>query len=51
MGTLAPGYKTVTTENDPVQLNDTAVLIPTPPLLNQADLVAHFEGLNTRLSM
>ena len=51
MGTLAAGYKTVATENDPVKFKDTAVIIPTPPLLNQADLVAHFEGLNTRLSM
>ena len=51
MGSLAAWCKTVTTENDPAQFKYTAVLIPTPPLLNQADLVAHFEGLNTRLSM
>ena len=51
MGSLAAWCKTVTTKNDPAQFKYTAVLIPTLPLLNQADLVTPFEELNTRLSM
>ena len=48
MGSLAAWCKTVTTENDPAQFKYTAVLIPTLPLLNQADLITPFEELNTR---
>ena len=51
MGSLAAWCKTVTTENDPAQFKYTAVLIPTLPLLNQADLITPFEELNTCLSM
>ena len=51
MGSLAAWCKTVTTENDPAQFKFTAVLIPTLPLLNQADLITPFEELITCLSM